>query len=163
MPTFRLRIWATQVLYAARDYDVEAATEEDAAAQLALWQSQAEISDTPDKEPAMPRFILIDNASGYIWGDTANVGGKIAAVETPIEACRAIDADVDAGGTREREYEEVNSLASNETGYTVYRADINGSEAVGVVQDGQDQDMIEAVQRDCDLVATILCIDAEAA
>ena len=33
--------------------------------------------------------------------------------------------------------------------------DINGSEAVAVVHDGQDHEAIEAVERDCDHVCTI--------
>ena len=43
------------------------------------------------------------------------------------------------------------------TGYHVYRADVRGSEAVPVVQDGQDQDTINAVMELCDYVAFIEC------
>ena len=40
-------------------------------------------------------------------------------------------------------------------GYYVYRADIDGAEAVPVVMDGQDKDTIEAVLRDCRPVCCI--------
>lgn len=51
-------------------------------------------------------------------------------------------------------------LASNEVGYHVYRADVNGSEAVAAVEDGTDQEMIEAVTRDCQYVTSIRFTDA---
>lgn len=106
----------------------------------------------------MARYILIDNCSGYIWGDTADVGGKLIPLgtddESIIEACRAIDADI---GEYDREYTIVNchSLATGETGYFVYRADIRGSEQIANIIDGQDQEMIDAVERDCNLVACV--------
>lgn len=117
----------------------------------------------------MARYILIDNASGYIWGDSADLDGKIWNGDfinangdldhdaSPIGFARALDLRVDPSGTSGREYEEVSrhTLAGNETGYHVYRADVGGSEAVAVVQDGQDRDMIEAVERDCQYVTSI--------
>lgn len=98
----------------------------------------------------MPRYILIDNGTGYIWGDSADYNGHIA--HTPLDYAAALDASI---GEHGREYTQVSSLASNETGYHVYRADINGSDAVTVVWDGQDQETIQAVERDCDHVCTI--------
>lgn len=102
----------------------------------------------------MARYILIDNASGYIWGDSADLEGQIFS-GTPLEFAAALDHHV--GTHTPRTYEDVSrsALASNETGYHVYRADLNGSEAVPVVQNGQDQEMIEAVERDCEYVTTI--------
>ncbi len=108
----------------------------------------------------MARYILIDNCSGYIWGDTADyLAGKQDGI-TPIDAAQALDASI---GEHGRDYEEVSrrALASNETGYHVYRADVGGSEAVVVVHDGQDQETIEAVERDCEYVTTIRCTPAE--
>lgn len=107
----------------------------------------------------MARYILIDNCSGYIWGDSADLDGHVF-TGTPLEYAAALDARI--GGADGREYEEVSrrALASNETGYHVYRADINGSEAVPLVEDGQDQEMIEAVIRDCEYVTTIRCTEA---
>lgn len=120
----------------------------------------------------MARYILIDNCSGYIWGDSADLDGKIwsgdytndhgelANDDSPIGFARALDKSV--GQNCRLTYEEVprRALASNEAGYHVYRADINGSDAVMTVQDGQDQEMIEAVERDCKYVTTIRCVDA---
>lgn len=108
----------------------------------------------------MARYILIDNCSGYIWGDSADLGGKIF-TGTPMEFAAALDNHI--GSPFVRSYEDVSrhALASNETGYHVYRADVDGSEVVAVVQDGQDQEMIETVERDCEYVTTIRCVDGE--
>jgi len=110
----------------------------------------------------MARYILIDNASGYIFGDTADFNGVIAQAQanggTPIDAAREMDEAV--VGEHGRTYEEVDSLASNETGYHVYRTDVGGSDAVVTVWDGQDQDTINEVIASCPLVATIRCISA---
>jgi hypothetical protein len=116
----------------------------------------------------MPRYILIDNASGYIFGDTANLpsthvidGETMAAWGdaslTPALAARWLDeSEVREFG---RSYEAVSrsALASNETGYHVYRADVHGSDAVPVFMDGQDREAIEAVERDCEYVTTLRC------
>jgi hypothetical protein len=103
----------------------------------------------------MSRFILIDNSSGYIWGDSADLDGKIFS-GTPMEFAAALDAHI---GVHGRTYEEVghHALASNETGYHAYRADVGGSKAFPVVQDGQDREMIAAAL-DCEYVTTIRCL-----
>jgi len=115
------------------------------------------------------RYILIDNCSGYIFGDTADMPrvpistsegfpmtqSELSGSDGPILAARWLDEAVI--GEHGRAYATVHSLASNETGYLVYRADGNGSDTVCIVQDGQDADTIEAVRRDCDLVATVRC------
>ncbi len=103
----------------------------------------------------MARYILIDNNSGYIFGDSADLDGRIFS-GTPIEYAAALDASI---GEHGRTYEDVSryALASNDTGYHVYRADVDGSEAVAVVVDGQDADTIAAVVRDCEYVAAIRC------
>jgi hypothetical protein len=97
------------------------------------------------------RLILIDNCSGYIFGDSADFAGG-RAVEV-IDACRTLD---ESNGVHGREYDEHGPgyrPAANETAYHVYR----GSDAIPVVHDGQDQETIEAVVRDCDKVAVVLC------
>jgi len=106
----------------------------------------------------MPRFILIDNGSGFIFGDTGDLDGA-ARDETPLEAVARLDTSVGAHG---RSYEEVSryGMASNETGYHVYRADVRGSEAVPLVDDGQDQETIDSIVRDCEYVTTIRCTSA---
>ena len=113
------------------------------------------------------RYILIENASGHIFGDTADMpnvpistsGGypmtqsELTGRDGPILAARWLDeAKIREFG---RAYTEVYALASNETGYRAYRADANGSDAIATVQNGQDQDTINAVIADCELVAII--------
>jgi hypothetical protein len=102
----------------------------------------------------MARFILIDNNSGYIFGDSADIDGKIV-TGTPAEVAAALDASI---GEHGRTYVEHNSAPRDtRTGYHVYRADINGSEVVGVARDGQDQEAIDAVTSGCEYVAFVEC------
>jgi len=100
----------------------------------------------------MSRYILIDNNSGYIFGDSADLNGKHY-VGTPEEYAAALDRNVGEVG---RTYTLINhNPRSAERGYHVYRADVGDSEAVPVVHDGQDQDAIDAVRRDCEYVGFI--------
>jgi hypothetical protein len=100
----------------------------------------------------MARYILIDDASGYIWGDTADIDGRNRAdIEDPTEAARVLDESL---GERGRLYEDVSRL-DERSGYRVYRADVRGSEQVPNIIDGQDQEMIEAVERDCEYVTSV--------
>lgn len=105
----------------------------------------------------MPRFILIDHNSGYIFGDTADyLAGQDVGTLTPMLAAKLLDQSI---GEHGRTYEECGPNyrpSSEDNAYYVYRADIDGSEAVCLVEDGQDQEMIEAVERDCELVAVVL-------
>lgn len=48
-----------------------------------------------------------------------------------------------------REYIEPRRQPDGASGYFVYRADMNGSDAVPTIWDGQDRETIEAVERDC--------------
>ncbi len=100
----------------------------------------------------MARFILVDNCSGYVFADSADVNGKIWIGDRAEDFARDFDASIGVTG---REYESAYRLGGNETGYRVYRADIDGSEAVPVVWDGQDIDTIAAVERDCVLIDTL--------
>jgi len=102
----------------------------------------------------MARYILIDNHSGYIFGDTADyaAGHDIS----PIAAARMLDESI---GERGRSYsEQRRPPRENVTGYHVYRADIAGSEAVPVVMDGQDSDTIAAVEGACEYECFVECI-----
>ena len=94
----------------------------------------------------MARYILIDNYSGYIFGDSADLNGKIFA-GTALEFAKALDESIGEYGRTYREQSRPD--ASNQSGYHVYRADIDGSEAVPVAIDGQDQEMITAVEASC--------------
>lgn len=100
----------------------------------------------------MTRYILIENNSGYIWGDSADLNGKIFD-GTPEEFAAALDASIHE---YDRTYEMIgHNPRSTEDGYHVYRADVGGSEAVMVANDGQDQEMIDAVERDCQYLGFI--------
>ena len=102
----------------------------------------------------MARYILIDNSSGYVFGDTAVYAGGQSDL-TPIAAARLLDESIGVYG---REYVEHSiNPHTTATGYHVYRADISGSEVVAVVQDGQDAETIEAVQRDCQYLGFVEC------
>lgn len=94
----------------------------------------------------MARYILIDNNSGYIFGDSADLDGRIFE-GSALEFAKALDEHI---GGEPREYVEHRAYPSTTaSGYHVYRADVNGSDAVTVVWDGQDQETIDAVVRDC--------------
>lgn len=102
----------------------------------------------------MTRYILIDNNSGYIFGDTADfaAGQEINSIS---DAARALDESIGEPG---RSYiENSRSPRSTVTGYSVYRADINGSEAVAIVRDGQDPEIISAVEDSCEYVGFVEC------
>lgn len=88
----------------------------------------------------MARYIMIDPNTGYIFGDSADIGGKVV-TGTPKEVVAALDAHIGTPGLCE--------------GYEVYRADVGGSEVVPVVIDGQDQDTINAVMRYCDYIGRV--------
>jgi hypothetical protein len=116
------------------------------------------------------RIILIDNCSGYIWGDSADYKGRAftlddalafnadisATSEDDFALAYAAAMDADIGGEA-RDYELLGRSAARNggDGYRAYRADLNGSEAVGVVHDGQDEEMIEAVETDCRMLGFI--------
>ena len=94
----------------------------------------------------MARFILIDNNSGYVFGDSADLNGSIF-YGTALEYAKALDA---SNGEHDRTYDLL-SFNPRDTsgGYHIFRADIDGSEAVTVVWDGQDKETIENVERSC--------------
>lgn len=109
----------------------------------------------------MARFILIDAHTGFIFGDTADINGRSVAPESITDAARILDAEV--VGEHGRAYSEVSRHAlTGRTGYLVYRADIDGAEAVPVVHDGQDAETIAAVERLCRYEGAVLCERAAA-
>ena len=94
----------------------------------------------------MARYILIDNYSGFIWGDSADLDGAIFS-GTALEFAKALDESI---GEHGRTYtKQSRADASSQLGYHVYRADINGSDAVTIVHDGQSQETIDAVTESC--------------
>lgn len=106
------------------------------------------------------RLILIDNVSGYIFGDSADFASG-RAMESASDAARLLDIAIHGASVRTYEERGPNHpVPANATAYHVYRADIGGSEATPVVWDGQDQETIDAVERECSKVAVVLCRDA---
>lgn len=103
------------------------------------------------------RIVLIDNNSGYIFADSADLEGRIftwddVATDFPqspteddfaLSFAKALDRSIGETG---RAYRMAGSdPASTETGYHVYQIDIDGSHVIGDVHDGQDRELIEAV------------------
>lgn len=109
----------------------------------------------------MPRFILIDADTGYVFGDTADLSGLNVNPESATEAARLIDTMVI--GEHGRIYSEVSRRALNgRTGYLVYRADDGSNWPVPAVIDGQDPETIAAIEQNCEFVAAVLCQDEAA-
>jgi hypothetical protein len=131
------------------------------------------------------RVILIDNYSGFIWGDSADHKGRAFTLDDALAIrvamgtfrpgmrasqqteddfavayAAAMDADI---GGETRDYEMLSSSAARNggAGYRAYRADVDGSEAVGVVHDGQDEETIEAVETNCRLLGFIAYRDRD--
>ena len=92
----------------------------------------------------MPRWILIDYNTGFIWGDSADFNGRIF-TGSAVDYAKALDVSL---GNVGRTYDE-SGWQRKVQGYDVYRADVKGSDAVATVTDGQDSDQIAAVVRDC--------------
>jgi hypothetical protein len=81
----------------------------------------------------MPRYTMIDEHSGFVWGD--------AEAENPIEACRALDRQL--GDHENHTYTDIGGARFNgQSGYHVYLSPeefTNGG-------DGQDPEYIKMVE-----------------
>ena len=130
------------------DYDNRRAHSKTGASRIRGWEQK------------MARYILIDNNSGYIFGDSADfASGRQSEIESLSDAARMLDESIGEYG---RKYTELaRNPNSTVTGYDVYRADINGSEAVPVVMDGQDAETISAVVSCCEYVGFVECEPGE--
>jgi hypothetical protein len=122
------------------------------------------------------RIILIDNYSGYIWGDSADYKGRTFTLDDALSFkadvsatseddfalayAAAMDADI-GGEPRSYGMHRASCARNGGSGYMAYRADVDGSEAVPVVHDGQDSDTIEAVEADCRCLGFISYHSAE--
>lgn len=108
----------------------------------------------------MARYILIDLWSGYIFGDTADINGEVVPCDNIIDAARALDASI---GEHDRVYAAGNRshMHNGCSGYAVYRADIDGSEAIPVVHDGQDAETIRSVETLCQFEGVVLVSDRD--
>ncbi len=80
----------------------------------------------------MARYILIDNNSGFIWGDTH--------AAAPVDAMRQVDEGIGEFGRSYTEHAP-RALRTTATGCFVYEAPADFPE----IENGQDQREIEAV------------------
>lgn len=78
---------------------------------------------------ATKHYVLIDAYSGYVWDE--------ADAESPIQACKIVDARHAPGEQRTYELERLNG----QSGYFVYEAPADWTP----VEDGQRQSEIERV------------------
>jgi hypothetical protein len=99
----------------------------------------------------MPAYIIIDAWTGYIWADTRDFSPLLEYGTTPAEACRIMDEGIGTFGQTYREVPRLNA----DTGYIIHRADVEGSEAVSIVHDGQSAEEIAAVRKHCPIVAYV--------
>jgi hypothetical protein len=122
------------------------------------------------------RIILIDSYTGYIWGDSASYKGRAftlddaLAFKPDINAtsehdfalayAAALDADI-GGELRDYDMRRVSTARDGSSGYMAYRADVDGSEAVPAVYDGQDKETIEAVETHCQRIGFIAYRDRD--
>jgi hypothetical protein len=79
----------------------------------------------------MTHYVLIDNYTGYVWGE--------ADASDPVEACRIVDTEI---GGEARTYEHERIRGSDVSGYFVHEAPSNWTP----VDDGQSQREIRRVQ-----------------
>lgn len=85
----------------------------------------------------MSRFILIDNKSGFIFGDTADYAAGESDL-SPAGAARLLDLSI---GEHNRTYTELaEDPKDGQTGYEVYALDRPG--VIDVVNEGQNQAFI---------------------
>lgn len=95
----------------------------------------------------MTRLVFIDNHSGYIWGDLADM--------PLIDAARQLDESI--GGDK-RAYSLLSlSPRDDRTGYHVYRVDTEMPHSY----DGQDQEIIDLVTNDGIYAGFVEAIDAQ--
>ena len=120
------------------------------------------------KRAVSVRLILIDNNSGLIIADAANYRlGNLdewrdnnSDNDSDIErvsllAARLLDDSIGEHGC---EYEFISYDPSDtRTGCLIYRADIDGSEALPVVVEERNQETIDAVKRYCRLKGFVEC------
>ncbi|QEI06851.1 hypothetical protein FXN63_14160 [Pigmentiphaga aceris] len=90
----------------------------------------------------MSRFILIDNKSGFIFGDTADYAAGESDL-SPAGAARLLDLSI---GEHNRTYTELPETPDTaQLGYEVYSLDRPG--VIDVVSEGQDPTFVaEAIR-----------------
>jgi hypothetical protein len=91
----------------------------------------------------MVRYIVIDNYSGYIVGDTANRTDKLYRIDDPIEACNRLSPSP---------LIRVSRLGPHAAGFRVYRA----LDQIDTEFDRRNTHVIETIEQECQLAATVL-------
>ena len=93
----------------------------------------------------MARYIVVDNETGRIVGDTGVFEPTNTAYEDPFSACRDIDDEL---GIRNRVYyEQMMPFSPGEPGYIVYCAtDEIGRERVPLITDFADPEQLQTVR-----------------
>lgn len=126
----------------------------------------------------MTRLIIQEAHSGFLWADSAlfqpaHCADYSAGGFDPSGPC--CDANILAAirtmqweiGDLDQQWEIVSRrdarILAGRDGYIVWRADVDGSDAVAAIQDGQDMDTIRAVERGCELVAVVAKCDGQEA
>lgn len=108
----------------------------------------------------MQRYILIDNYSGYVWGDSSDLNGAVF-TGTIEEYAAALDKSIDASAAVDRSYVMQTRPDADEQGYLIYLADADGGDSFPVMQNGQDDETIEAIRRDCKYLGFLRFVPSE--
>jgi hypothetical protein len=105
----------------------------------------------------MVRYILIDNNSGFIFADTANLrgfdNGAADGNAAIIDAVRCLNAGMKLDPDT-FSYEVGNAYGANDE-YTVYRANAD----MATIYDGQNKSEIELVEESCERVCTVKSVE----
>jgi hypothetical protein len=97
-------------------------------------------SDHQLMEIDMKRYILIDAASGFVWGD--------GWADNAVSCVAQLDSSL---GAPERVYRESGHRPDGADGYHVFTA----SYGFPAIEDGQDDEMIRRIETECDLAGFV--------
>jgi hypothetical protein len=95
----------------------------------------------------MARWILIDRATGRIFGDSAHFSDET--FDTPLEFAQALDTSLGVVGREYAHSGECELPHDEPSGYLCYRAPEEGLGSIPVVREGHTQEVIEAVENAC--------------
>lgn len=103
------------------------------------------------------RIILIDNNSGYIFGDSADLDGRafshgtLSETDFALAFAEALDRSIGNDGRSYR----IGNARDGGAGYHAYRADVDGTDIVPIVHDGQSRQAIDAVESKCQRIGFV--------
>lgn len=90
----------------------------------------------------MLRYLIIDNSSGYIVGDTADRSDRVYQIDDPIDVCRRLSG---------MPLHRVTTLGSHDAGYRVYLA----HDDITPIADRRHAHVIEMIEYHCPCVAMV--------